>query len=128
MRNLVVTSLILVLLISTATIVLSLLLVTKQGISVAASAAASEFKFDPNAKRFHSNINCNDFAQMTRSSNAADKATIVVDAHTYQVIPSWFATFGDDGQDFYKNNCANDNGSSSNNPISNIQLKSGENL
>jgi hypothetical protein len=65
---------------------------------------------------------------MTRSSNAADKATIVVDAHTYQVIPSWFATFGDDGQDFYKNNCANDNGSSSNNPISNIQLKSGENL
>src|ERR671930_1008449 len=83
MRNLVVTSLIFVLLISTATIVLSLLLVTKQGISVAASAAASEFKFDPNAKRFHSNINCNDFAQMTRSSNAADKATIVVDAlHT----------------------------------------------
>jgi hypothetical protein len=104
-------------------LVLLILFATKQETSVsaaAAAAAAGEFKLNANAKRFHSNISCNDFVDMIRSTNGANKATIVVDASTYQVRPSWFATFGDDGQDFYKNNCANNNNPSS------IQLKTGE--
>jgi hypothetical protein len=125
MRNMPVTYLTLVLLISTSIVLL--LFVTKQGTSVSA-ATAGEFKLNPNAKRFHSNISCDDFADMIRSTNGANTATIVLDMNTYQIQPSWFATFGDDGQDFYKNSCANNNGSTtitSNNNLSSIQLKTG---
>ena len=61
MRNMPVAYLTLVLLISTS-IVLLLLFVTKQGTSVSA-ATAGEFKLNPNAKRFHSNISCDDFVE-----------------------------------------------------------------
>jgi hypothetical protein len=99
-------------------LVLLILFATKQETSVSpAAAAAGEFKLNANEKRFHTNISCDDFVDMIRSTNGANKATIVVDASTYHVQPSWFATFGDDGQDFYKNNCANNNNPSS------IQLK-----
>jgi hypothetical protein len=91
--------------------------------TLASSSLTGQSVLNPNAKRLHSNISCNDFDNMARASNGADKAIIVVNSKTYQIRPSWFATFGDDGQEFYKNNCVNNN-----NPSTNIQLKTGGEL
>ena len=114
MRSIAGAYLIIVLLISTSLVLLSLFVTTQRTLAT----GTGELKLNPNAKRLYSNISCNDFAEMVRSSNGADKAIIIVDANTYQVRPSWFATFGDDGQDFYEKNCANNNNT-------NMQLRTG---
>jgi len=106
-------------------IVLTLIVVLLSSLTVVHSsfAVSGSTSFSLHAQRFHANISCKDFEQRVRSSGGAYTATITTaDKHTYEIKPSWFVTFGDNGQDFYKNNCLN------NNAVHNVQLKNGGNL
>jgi hypothetical protein len=69
MRGIAGAYLIIVLLISTSLVLLSLFVTTQRTLAT----GNGELKLNPNAKRLHSNISCNDFAEMVRSSNGADK-------------------------------------------------------
>ena len=110
------------------TIILTLIVVLLLSLTVvqvvhSSFAVSGSTNLNLHAQRFHANISCKDFGQTVRSPGGAYTATMTTaDKHTYEIKPSWFVILGDNGQDFYKNNCLN------NNTVSNVQLKKGGNL
>jgi hypothetical protein len=73
---------------------------------------ASTFGFDPNAKRFHFEVGCNEFKEKTSSLGARimiDSKTVNNGVHnnknSFDIAQSYYITEGDKGVDFYRNNC-----------------------
>ena len=73
---------------------------------------AITFEFDPNAKRFHFEVGCNEFKEETSSSGArimTDSKTANNGVHnnknSFDIAQSYYITEGDKGVDFYRNNC-----------------------
>ena len=72
----------------------------------------SIFKFDPNAKRFHFEISCNEFKEKTSSSGARIVASAINtnndiqdNKNSFSLAQSYYITEGDNGLDYYRNNC-----------------------
>jgi hypothetical protein len=70
------------------------------------------FRFDPNAKRFHFEINCNEFKEKTSSSGAKIITSAVNtnndlqnNKNSFNIAQSYYITEGDNGLDYYRNNC-----------------------
>jgi len=70
------------------------------------------FRFDPNAKRFHFEINCNEFKEKTSSSGAKIITSAVNtnndlqnNKNSFNIAQSYYITDGDNGLDYYRNNC-----------------------
>jgi hypothetical protein len=106
-------------------IIVTLIVVLLSSLTVVHSpyALSASTNFNLHAQRFHADISCKDFEQRVRSSGGSYTTTMTTsDKHTYEIKPSWLVIFGDNGQDFYKNNCLN------NNAVPNVQLKNGGNL
>ena len=106
-------------------IIVTLIVVLLSSLTVVYStyAVSASTNFNLHAQRFHADISCKDFEQRVRSSGGSYTTTMTTaDKHTYEIKPSWLVIFGDNGQDFYKNNCLN------NNAVPNVQLKNGGNL
>ena len=106
-------------------IIVTLIVVLLSSLTVVHSpyAVSASTNFNLHAQRFHADISCKDFEQRVRSSGGSYTTTMTTaDKHTYEIKPSWLVIFGDNGQDFYKNNCLN------NNAVPNVQLKNGGNL
>lgn len=68
--------------------------------------------FAPNAKRFHFDISCNEFKDETSSTKGKVIANIVNmnndtenSQRNFSISQSYYITEGDNGIDFYKNNC-----------------------
>ena len=106
-------------------IILTLIVVLLSSSTIVHSsyAVSGSTNFNLHAQRFHANISCKDFEQRVRSSGGSYATTMTTaDKHAYEIKPSWLVIFGDNGQDFYKNNCLN------NNAAPNVSLKNGGNL
>jgi hypothetical protein len=70
------------------------------------------FEFDANAKRFHFEINCNEFKEKTSSSGAKIITSAVNtnndlqnNKNSFNIAQSYYITEGDNGLDYYRNNC-----------------------
>ena len=70
------------------------------------------FEFDPNAKRFHFEISCNEFNEKTSSSGARIVASAINtnndiqnNKNSFDISESYYITEGDNGLDYYRNNC-----------------------
>jgi hypothetical protein len=70
------------------------------------------FEFDPNAKRFHFEISCNEFKEKTSSSGARIEASAINtnndiqnNKNSFDISQSYYITEGDNGLDYYRNNC-----------------------
>jgi hypothetical protein len=99
---------------------------------------AKDISFNPNARRFHSDVPCDKISRQVEQSNGASTAILSVgknnnygnnstngssnsnDNKTYNLYISWFVTSGDDGEDFYKGDCRNS--------LTNLKLKPGQNI
>jgi hypothetical protein len=92
------------------------------------------FEFDPNAKRFHFEISCNEFKEKT-SSAGARIITSAINANndiqnSFNIAQSYYITEGDNGLDYYRNNCIAFPAAAANTPnsmrTSNIRLTGGD--
>jgi hypothetical protein len=77
-----------------------------------AQIGPTKFEFDPNAKRFRFEINCNEFKEKTSSSGARIITSAVNtnndlqnNKNSFDVSQSYYITEGDNGLDYYRNNC-----------------------